>query len=181
MLKKCFWILIGSILILFSGFSRAWADEQKNAPLDLASYDPKTLVFVANRDSSDIAVIDTQTDQVVRRIALGKYANPHMAMLSHNGKKLLVSATGRDRFLVVDLATEAIERTIETGQAPEHFAITMDDRFAYVGNMEDSTVSVIDLKEGKEVRRLKDFLSRTASACCPETIRSMSPISARTR
>ncbi|WDT77788.1 MAG: beta-propeller fold lactonase family protein (plasmid) [Candidatus Manganitrophus sp.] len=157
MLKKCFWILIGSILILFSGFSRAWADEQKNAPLDLASYDPKTLVFVANRDSSDIAVIDTQTDQVVRRIALGKFANPHMAMLSHNGKKLLVSATGRDRFLVVDLATEAIERTIETGQAPEHFAITMDDRFAYVGNMEDSTVSVIDLKEGKEVRRLKGF------------------------
>ena len=77
---------------------------------------------MANRDSSDIAVIDTQTDQIVRRIALGKFANPHMAMLSHNGKKLLVSATGRDRFLVVDLATEAIERTIETGQAPEHFA-----------------------------------------------------------
>jgi YVTN family beta-propeller protein len=153
------YMTIGSIsfLILFSVLSSGLAEEPKNASLDLASYDPKTLVFVANRDSSDIAVIDTRTDQVIRRIALGKFANPHMAMLSHDGKKLLVSATGRDRFLVVDLATEAIERTIETGQAPEHFAITMDDRFAYVGNMEDSTVSVIDLKEGKEVRRLKDF------------------------
>lgn len=157
MLTKYFWIVIASISILFSNFSPGWADEQKNAPVDLTSYDPKTLVFVANRDSSDIAVIDTRTDQVIRRIALGKFTNPHMAMLTNDGKKILVSATGRDRFLIVDLATQAVERTVETGQAPEHFDITMDDRFAYVGNMEDSTVSVIDLKEGKEVRRLKGF------------------------
>lgn len=157
MLTRYFWIVIGSIFILFSGFSKGWADEQKPAAVDLTAYDPKTLVFVANRDSSDIAVIDTRSDQVIGRIALGKFTNPHMAMLTNDGKKILVSATGRDRFLIVDLATQAIERTVETGQAPEHFDITMDDRFAYVGNMEDSTVSVIDLKEGKEVRRLKGF------------------------
>lgn len=157
MCTKYIGIMTVSIFILFYNLSSGRAEEPKNTPLDLTSYDPKTLVFVANRDSSDIAVIDTRTDQVIRRIALGKFTNPHMAMLTHDGKKLLVSATGRDRFLVVDLATEAIKRTIETGQAPEHFAITMDDRFAYVGNMEDSTVSVIDLKEGREVRRLKGF------------------------
>ncbi len=157
MLTRYIVVATVSIFVLFSGFSTGWADEQKTAPVDLTSYDPKTLVFVANRDSSDIAVIDTRTDQVIRRIALGKFTNPHMAMLTNDGKKILVSATGRDRFLIVDLATEVVERTVETGQAPEHFDITMDDRFAYVGNMEDSTVSVIDLKEGKEVRRLKGF------------------------
>jgi len=157
MLTKYIALVTVSIFILFSDFSTSWADEQKNMPLNLASYDPKTLVFVANRDSSDIAVINTRTDQIVRRIDLGKFTNPHMAMLTNDGKKILVSATGRDRFLIVDLATQAVERTVETGQAPEHFDITMDDRFAYVGNMEDSTVSIIDLKEGREVRRLKDF------------------------
>lgn len=157
MLTRYIVVAAVSIFVLFSGFSRGWADEQSAEPVDLTSYDPKTLVFVANRDSSDIAVIDTRTDQVIRRIALGKFTNPHMAMLTNDGKKLLVSATGRDRFLIVDLATQAVERTVETGQAPEHFDITTDDRFAYVGNMEDSSVSVIDLKEGKEVRRLKGF------------------------
>lgn len=157
MLTRYIVVAAVSIFVLFSGFSTGWADEQRAIPVDLTSYDPKTLVFVANRDSSDIAVIDTRTDQVIRRIALGKFTNPHMAMLTNDGKKLLVSATGRDRFLIVDLATQAVERTVETGQAPEHFDITMDDRFAYVGNMEDSSVSVIDLKEGKEVRRLKGF------------------------
>lgn len=157
MLTKYITVAMVSIFVLFSGFSTGWADEQKIAPVDLTSYDPKTLVFVANRDSSDIAVIDTRSDQVIRRIALGKFTNPHMAMLTNDGKKILVSATGRDRFLIVDLATQSVERTVETGQAPEHFDITMDDRFAYVGNMEDSTVSVIDLKEGREVRRLKGF------------------------
>lgn len=138
-----------------ASFSAGWAQESR-VP-DLAAYDPNTLVFVTNRDSSDVAVIDSRTDRVISRISLGEFTNAHMAMLTNDGKKLLVSATGRDRFLVVDLATRVIERTVETGQSPEHFEITMDDRLAYVGNIEDSTVSVIDLKAGTEVTRLADF------------------------
>ncbi len=138
-----------------TGLSDAWATARQGA--NLAAYDPKTLVFVTNRDSSDVAVIDSKTDRVVGRIALGEFTNAHMAMLTNDGTKLLVSATGRDRFLVVDLATQKIERTVETGQSPEHFEITMDDQLAYVGNIEDSTVSVIDLKAGTEITRLAGF------------------------
>jgi YVTN family beta-propeller protein len=138
-----------------AGFSEAWAAARQAA--DLAAYDPKTLVFVTNRDSSDVAVIDSKTDRVITRIVLGEFTNAHMAMLTNDGKKLLVSATGRDRFLVVDLATQVIERTVVTGQSPEHFEITMDDQLAYVGNIEDSTVSVIDLTAGTEITRLAGF------------------------
>ena len=116
----------------------------------MADYDLKTLAIVVNRDSSDVTVIDPVTDTIIKRIPLGEYTNAHMAMLNHDGKKLIISATGRDRFLVVDLVTGQVEHTIVTGKAPEHFDATPDGRRAFVGNMEDSTVSVIDVHEGRE-------------------------------
>ncbi len=135
-------------------WSARWSAHQKT----LADYDPKTLVIVVNRDSSDVTIIDPATDAVVKRIPLGEYTNAHMAMLNHDGKKLLISATGRDRFLVVDLVTGKVEHTVETGKTPEHFDVTPDGRRAFVGNMEDSTVSVIDVHEGRELKRVDGLL-----------------------
>ncbi len=144
------------------------AADEKGTVRSLAAYDPKTLVFVINRDSSDVAVIDSNTDQVLTRISLGSYANGHMAMPTHDGKKLLVSATGSDRFVIIDLATLAIERSVATGQWPEHFDITPNSQFAYVGNMGDGTVSVIELKEGKEVSRLAGFFEPHGFSVMPD-------------
>ncbi len=143
------------LVLAFVNVDTGWAVE--SAAVNLAAYDPKTLAFVANRDSSDIAVIDTKEDRVVTRIPLGEFANPHMAMLTGDGKKLLVTATGQDRFLVVDLATRQITKSVQTGRAPDHFDITPDNRLAYVGNIEDATVSVIDLEKGIETKRFSGF------------------------
>ncbi|MBZ0169416.1 Cytochrome D1 heme domain protein [Candidatus Methylomirabilis lanthanidiphila] len=151
------WVSIGLMAVVLAFPVAGWSAQDKSAVGSLSRYDPKQLVFVANRDSNDVAVIDSQTDEIVSRIALGNFANGHMAMLTNDGKKLLVSATGKDRFLIIDLATLTIERTVATGRSPEHFDITSDDRLAYVGNIEDSTVSVIDLQDGKELHRLAGF------------------------
>ncbi|MCI0528407.1 MAG: hypothetical protein L0Y56_13285 [Nitrospira sp.] len=157
MWTKTVWITASFVCLILANLSVSWAAQQNNTSTDLSSYDPKTLVMVTNRDSSDVAVIDSKTNEVIARIFLGAFANAHMAMLTNDGKKLLVTATGRDRFLIVDLATQKIEKTIVTGQSPEHFDITMDDRFAYVGAIEGSTVSVIDIKKGTEIKRLVGF------------------------
>ena len=137
-------------------------------PKSLGDYDPKTLAIVVNRDSSDVAVIDTASDTIVGRIPLGEYTNAHMAMVSHDGKELLISATGRDRFLVVSLATGKIEKTVVTGHAPEHFDVSPDGRLAFVGNMQDSTVSVIDVHEGREVARLEGFFEPHGFSVVPD-------------
>jgi YVTN family beta-propeller protein len=134
----------------------------------LADYDAKTLVVVVNRDSSDVTIIDPATDEIIQRIALGEYTNAHMAMLTHDGKKLLVSGTGRDRFLVVDLAAGTIEHTVVTGQSPEHFDVSPDGRRVFVGNIEDSTVSVIDVQEGREVKRVEGFFAPHGFSVLPD-------------
>jgi len=137
--------------------SMGWSAGNTAGPMNLSAYDPTSLVFVTNRDSNDVSVVDTQTDRVLGSIPLGNFSNAHMAMLTGDGKKLLVSATGKDRFLIVDLATQNVERSIETGSSPEHFDITTDNRLAYIGNMKDSTVSVVDLIEGRETVRMTGF------------------------
>jgi YVTN family beta-propeller protein len=105
---------------------------------------------------------------VIKHIPLGTYTNAHMAMPSHDGKKILISATGRDRFLAVDLVTGQVEHTVKTGKAPEHFDATPDGRLAFVGNMEDSTVSVINVHEGREVQRLTGFFEPHGFSVTPD-------------
>jgi YVTN family beta-propeller protein len=80
---------------------------------EFGEYDPKTLVIVVNRDSSDVTIIDPATDKVVSKSPSAR-TPMHMAMPSHDGKKILISATGRDRFLVVDLVTGKVEHTVKT-------------------------------------------------------------------
>jgi YVTN family beta-propeller protein len=134
----------------------------------LADYDLKTLAIVVNRDSSDVTIIDPATDTIIKRIALGEYTNAHMAMLNHDGKKLLISATGRDRFLVVDLVTGQTEHTVMTGHSPEHFDATPDGRRAFVGNIEASTVSVIDVHDGREIQRVEGFFAPHGFSVLPD-------------
>lgn len=146
---------VGALVCLTA--AGAWAAGQDAPERGLSAYDPKSLVFVTNRDSNDVAVIHAETDRVVARIPLGDSAEAHMAVPGPDGRKLLVSATGRDRLLLVDLATLEVESEVETGRSPEHFGLTPDGRWAYVGNLADSTVSVIDLIRGEEVERLAGF------------------------
>jgi len=157
---------LGIFLALVStplGSARLSADTKT-----MADYDVKALAIVVNRDSSDLAVIDPATDTVIKRIPLGEYTNGHMAMLNHDGKTLLISATGRDRFLVVDLVTGQIEHTVVVGKAPEHFDVTPNGRLAFVGNIEESTVSVIDVHEGREVQRLTGFFEPHGFSVLPD-------------
>jgi YVTN family beta-propeller protein len=154
--------------LLALGSTLTWTAQAEAHQKTLADYDPKTLVVVVNRDSSDVTIIDPATDEIIQRIALGEYTNAHMAMLNHDGKKLLVSATGRDRFLVVDLATGKIEHTVMTGKSPEHFDVSSDGRRAFVGNIEDSTVSVIDVHEGREVKRVEGFFAPHGFSVTPD-------------
>ena len=135
---------------------------------EMVGLDPRGIAVIANRDSSDLTLIDLQTDKVVGRIALAEFTNPHMAMMTMDGKKILVSGTGKDQFVIIDVATRRIEKVVETGQGPEHFDITRDNRFAYVGNMGDSTLSVVDLQKGAETTRLAGFFEPHGFSVLPD-------------
>ncbi|MCQ4573655.1 MAG: hypothetical protein NOU37_00170 [Candidatus Brocadiales bacterium] len=123
----------------------------------LSGRDMGSLVFVTNRDSNDVVAIDTATNVPVSRFEMGPSCAPHMAMLSYDGKKLVVPGTARNDLTVFDVASGKMLARVAVGASPEHFSVSPDSRFAYVGNFDEGTVSAVDLTTYKEVARIEGF------------------------
>src|SRR5262245_374024 len=87
-----------------------------------AGSDLTGLVFLANRDSHDLVVIDAATDQIISRVAVGK--RPHMTVLSAAGK-VYTTGTGTNDMTVVDAATLRVERKNPVqAKGPENAALS---------------------------------------------------------
>ena len=114
---------------------------------DLSHY-----VFVPNRASADVAVIDTRTDAVVAHVPVGQV--PHQVAVSQNLGKMVVSNTADDTVSVIDLATLKTSATIQLGHAPEHMELDPSGTVAAVGNIGEGTVSLVSLKSEHEVARV---------------------------
>ena len=108
-------------------------------------------VFVPNRGSADVAVIDTRTDRVVARVPVGDV--PHQVAVSDVTGKLVASNTGDDTISIVDLDTLAT-RTLELDHEPEHMALAPDGVLLAVGNLAGGTVSLVSLASEREVARV---------------------------
>ena len=78
-----------------------------NPRLALDASDP--YVFVPNRASADVAVIDSRTDRLVARIPVGNV--PHQVAISEVAGKLVASNTADDTISIVDLATSMPRRS----------------------------------------------------------------------
>ena len=108
-------------------------------------------LFVPNRDSNDIAVIDTATDTLLTRIPTG--ATPHQVALSAPLGVLAVSNSGDDTLSLIDLATMET-RALALGGVPEHMELHPDGDLLAVGNIDEGSVSLVSLSEGRETRRI---------------------------
>ena len=108
-------------------------------------------LFVPNRASADVAVIDTRTDRVVARLPVGNV--PHQVAISDVTGKMVASNTGDDTISIVDLGTFAT-RTLELDHEPEHMELAPDGVLLAIGNIAAGTVSLVSLAEEREVARV---------------------------
>lgn len=142
------WVVAVALLCLSSPM-RA---EEKETPLN-----SREVVLIINRDSNDIRFMDMKSRKMVGSVPLGPWVNPHMAMMTHDGRKVVVSGTKANKGYIIDLSRQKIEAAIELGIGPEHMDISPDSRYAYIGNFEDGSVSVLDLVTDREIKRLTGF------------------------
>jgi YVTN family beta-propeller protein len=111
------------------------------------------LVFVANRDSDDVAVIDVRTDRIIKRFRVG--AAPHMTIV---GKSPLTytTGTGTNDLTILDASSlEVVGRIPLPGKGPEHGTISPDGRRLFVANVTGGSVAVVDLQSRQPARLLK--------------------------
>ncbi len=107
--------------------------------------DPASIVLIVNRDSNDIAYMDIKTKKIIGRTFLGNNVNPHMVMMSPDGRYVVTGGTRANKSYIIDARTLELVKIIPVDIAPEHLAFSPDGRWYYQGNPEGDSISVIDM------------------------------------
>jgi DNA-binding beta-propeller fold protein YncE len=119
-----------------------------------ASPDGKRVVALDYKDPL-LYVIDPATDTIIDKVTLQdnqragsrvRYSPDGATIVTDNGGQQLVNVISAS-----DLHGKQF--VIPVGKAPMGFGFAPDNRIAIVGNHGDGSVSVIDMKEGKELKR----------------------------
>jgi YVTN family beta-propeller protein len=141
--------VLGSVDIDLSS-ARAMAADVKVA-------DPTSVVMIVNRDSNDIAFMDIKTKKIVGRTFLGNNVNPHMVMMSPDGRYVVTGGTRANKAFIIDAKTLELVKVIPVDIAPEHLSFSPDSRWYYQGNPDGDSISVIDMVSLTKIKTIPGF------------------------
>jgi YVTN family beta-propeller protein len=119
--------------------------------------DPTSVVMIVNRDSNDIAFMDIKTHKMVGSVFLGNNVNPHMVMMSPDGRYVVTGGTRANKAFIIDTRTLQLVKVIPTDIAPEHLAFSPDSRWYYQGNPDGDSISVIDMQSLSKIKTIPGF------------------------
>jgi hypothetical protein len=110
--------------------------------------DEKTVeqVYTILRDKN--VTVDTQTWKVATRIAVGQKPQ-RMALQPDAGYVWVATAEGAS---VIDVSERRTIANVALAAGEHEFAFSRDSRYAFVSNRSGGSVSVIDVRDPKEVR-----------------------------
>jgi YVTN family beta-propeller protein len=123
-------------------------------------------LYVSDETGGNVVIVDPQQESVVARIAVGK--RPRGIQVSPDHKRVYVALSGSpiggpnvdesklpppdrryDGIGVVDLASQKLINTYQSGADPETFALSHDGKVLYVSNEDVGQLSAVDLTTGK--------------------------------
>jgi YVTN family beta-propeller protein len=119
--------------------------------------DPTSVVMIVNRDSNEIAFMDIKTKKLVGKTFLGNNVNPHMVMMSPDGRYVVTGGTRANKAYIIDARTLELVKVIPVDIAPEHLAFSPDGRWYYQGNPEGDSISVIDMVSLTKIKTIPGF------------------------
>ena len=117
-------------------------------PHGLAFSPDGSRLFVANRNSDTVSVIDTTTNTVDETIQLAPGDFPVDVAVSPDFRFVYVTNYFGATVTVIDIFSDLVIDTIPVGAGPQGVAFSPDGNRAYVANFDDNTVSVIDTVNG---------------------------------
>ena len=126
-----------------SGSLKAEIQVGKN-PICIETSPTKNEIYVANKNSGSISVIDTTTNQVTKTIQVG--IEPYGMVFSPDGARLYVTLSGSNQVCAIDTSTKNIVAQIPVEKKPTGIAISSDGKYIFVANNNSSTLSQIDTR-----------------------------------
>src|SRR5881628_145733 len=120
--------------------------------------DPTSVVMIVNRDSNEIAFMDIKTKKLVGKTFLGNNVNPHMVMMSPDGRYVVTGGTRANKAYIIDARTLELVKVVPVDIAPEHLAFSPDGRWYYQGNPEGDSISVIDMVSLTKIKTIPGLI-----------------------
>ena len=114
-------------------------------------------VWVANKGSASISVINASTLTVSRTLTLARGSQPHGMAMARSSGTALVALEASGQLLKINTATFATSATLAVGRQPRHVAVAADGSTAYVSRFitpplpGESTTTVQSSGAGGEV------------------------------
>jgi YVTN family beta-propeller protein len=96
-------------------------------------------------------------------------------VFAQSSERLYVVNKAGETISIVNARTLVVEHTVATGRNPHELAVAPDGSKAYVGNVAENSVSVIDLRTNTEKRKITspDFVSPHGIAFTPDSRRAL--------
>jgi YVTN family beta-propeller protein len=130
--------------------------------------DPTSVVMIVNRDSNEIAFMDIKTKKIVGKTFLGNNVNPHMVMMSPDGRYVVTGGTRANKAYIIDAKTLELVKVITVDIAPEHLAFSPDSRWYYQGNPEGDSISVIDMVSLTKIKTIPGLVEPLNTVFLPD-------------
>ena len=134
-------------------------------PSDILVADDPNELLILELDARQLRNIPIDGELAPRVLNLP--IRPERMSLFPDKKHLAIVGNGPlGKLLIVNLETLSIEKTIAVGHSPSHVAVFQET--VYVANRFDGTVSVVDIKEGRETARWQAGREPIALAVTPD-------------
>ena len=147
-----------------------WAQSEGplyHSPIALVADSAGSRLYVMDHTASQVIEMDTNTSKVIRTIPLP--GRPTGAALNKSANRLYVTAdVPANSIFVVDLNTGKTDSTLDAGHGPTAPVLSADESLLYVCNRFDNNVSVIDLREKREVKQIPVIREPSAAALSPD-------------
>src|SRR6266498_2344375 len=143
-------------IVVSTGLSGALASIGLRAAAVKVS-DPTSVVMIVNRDSNEIAFMDIKTKKIVGKTFLGNNVNPHMVMMSPDGRYVVTGGTRANKAYIIDARTLELVKVVPVDIAPAHLSFSPDGRWYYQGNPQGDSISVIDMQSLTKIKTIPGF------------------------
>lgn len=115
---------------------------------------PNRLLYVTNRSSNEVSVLNTSNNAVVATVPIGSW--PQGIAIKQDGSKAYTADTVSDQVSVLDLTNNSVLTTIPASDDPVIPAISSDGSRVYVASHASNSVAVIDTSTDSVLTTIQD-------------------------
>ena len=128
----------------------------KISPAGLVVDSKNKLLYVVTKNNNSLYLFNLVTKKVVHQYQLP--AEAYTCVLSPLKHLLYITCWGCDKLLIFDTDTKTFKEPIALGDNPNEMVLSKNERYLYVCNGNENTVSVIDLSKKAVIETLNTAL-----------------------